>query len=374
MSQCISLTANLKSRCKKQAIMGKDLCSIHMKMKNNGKQVKIKNKPTVVMDNTHIVEPEIEEKDTDIECLCCFQKYNPEMMISCGETESMTQRHSMCRECTSHYIENLINERKKLKCVMNNSCNNEYAESTLAKILDEKLMNRYREYRSVDNATRFASILDNYHICPFCSKYGVIVDNAPHNHANNIQTLQCGNHSCEHIWCIKCRKGYHGNEPCNKIYHADTDKIKRIIDGVIDDALIHNCPKCFMKYNKEDGCNLMTCPGCGSYSCYICNSVVIPVNGLKYQHFHSLRATCPLYNTTDLITPESITKGNATYNNNRIVTALKHLIELNRDNKEICDLITNDLASRGYKEFKKVKIVKIVKNTKSMTRVKIKQK
>jgi TRIAD3 protein (E3 ubiquitin-protein ligase RNF216) len=284
-------------------------------------------------------------------------------MVGCGE-ESKEDKHMMCKDCTTQYISNLINDKKKITCVLNDKCDAEYSTVVLEKILDAKLLSRYKEYKSVDEATKLATMLDNYHICPFCSKYGVIIENVPYEHANNIKTIQCQNPDCVHIWCIKCRKGYHGTEPCNKIYHADADKIKRIIDELIDEQIIHKCPKCYTKYNKEDGCNLMTCPSCHAYSCYLCNQIIIPENGFKYHHFHRKGATCPLYNTTEEINPNTVKKGNIGYNNKKVIDAFKKLIELNADNPQINLLIVKEIVSRGYKGFTVPKIPKPLKKVK----------
>lgn len=422
MGRCKALTSS-GSKCKKQGSDDSGLCFIHSKMKNNGKHVQIaqdqniiigidetkKQKDPIQMDVIH-VNPEnqsnnlldvnnspirtemiqnepvtLDSKESvenvridnlnNFSCLCCLQFYPVQEMIGCCESESLS--HKICRQCASQYIEILINEKKPLCCVMGSTCENRYKLSDLG-FLDEKILNRYKEHSQVEEATRFASMLNNYHICPFCSKYGVIVDNAPFEHVNNIRSLHCENIECGYYWCIKCRKEYHGNEPCNKIYLKDVDKIKKTIDETIDEAMIHKCPKCYTKYSKEDGCNLMTCSSCHTYSCYVCNEVVIPVNGMKYHHFHAPGAKCPLYNTSEIVTPETVTKGNIDYNNRRVITALKNLLELNKDNPEIHGLIMKDLGTRGFKEFivkpvKKVvrkepkKIVKTVENPKQQS-------
>ncbi|PIL26358.1 hypothetical protein GSI_12114 [Ganoderma sinense ZZ0214-1] len=46
-------------------------------------------------------------------------------------------------------------------------------------------------------------------------------------------------------------------------------------------ALMRNCPKCQKAFIKEMGCNKMTCPNCGTLSCYVCRKVI---NG--YDHFN----------------------------------------------------------------------------------------
>jgi hypothetical protein len=229
----------------------------------------------------------------------------------------------------------------------------------LVKILDQKLYNRYMEYMRVDLATRLAPILDNYHICPFCSKYGIIIENVPGYNVHHVKTIECMNEECRTTWCVQCRKAYHGNDPCNKIYTDNQEILNRTINETIDTAIIHNCPKCYTKYNKEDGCNLMTCPSCEAHSCYLCGLLVNPINGVKYWHFKGSGsagndAKCPLYNVTDpnsKYTNDDVTKANVEFNNKKIINALNNLIEINKENQTIVSGIKKNLANRGYKQF-----------------------
>ena len=213
---------------------------------------------------------------------------------------------------------------------------------------DRQLLERYMDYRRVDEATQLAVVVDNYHICPFCSKWGVIVENQfPGDHPQNINNLTCGN--CETMFCIRCRKPYHGNDTCNRIYFPNEEEIRKTIDRVISDAIIHGCPKCHTKYMKMDGCNLMTCPSCKSYSCYLCNLVIKPKRGQKYWHFSNEKNRCPLYNHKGMTSTKEVTKGNVDYNNKKVLDALKNLVMENMDNLDVKKLLVRDIKKRGYK-------------------------
>lgn len=372
-------------------------CAKHLKMHNDKKviqtiEIPINNnkKSSNSMTNHNNEKQEIKEDlsmkiEIGIECQCCYDICEKNKMIGCMDKSN---NHSVCWTCMNTYIETIINDKKKIKCIYDSKCLNEYDECELLTILDDKIRVRYLEYKAVDEATRLAPLLDNYHICPFCSQYGVIIENYPQYNANNIQqnhyiqNIMCENIKCGIMWCIKCRKAYHGSESCNKIYVCNKGIIKKTIDEVIDNAIIHNCPKCFTKYNKEDGCNLMTCPSCGSYSCYVCNMLIRPINGQKYWHFKSSalnnnQNTCTLYNTNINGNDNDIKKGNLNFNNKRIISALHDFININKNNPDIMLAIENDIVERGYKEFeskkpyqKKKSIVKQQQNKKPLPKKK----
>jgi hypothetical protein len=388
-TQCNALTSK-KNRCSKKSNNNFGYCTIHTKMINNGKnitnwidlnnipifaehkvnlpnenkiyQIEIPNldnldnmdklnKENELLDEEIDKEIEIiksEETKNKIECGCCFEMYDLCNIVSCGHSN-----HNSCKECTKQYIINQINEKKQLICMFNsiNKCGEIYNQESAFYVLsnDIKIYEQYIDYQQVDSATKIASVIDNYHICPFCSKWGIIVENQFPDifHPQNIKNITCEN--CSTMFCINCRKEYHGNDTCNKIYRPNKDIIRQTIDRVIDDSTIHNCPKCFTKYSKEDGCNLMTCPSCKTYSCYLCNLIIKPLNGRKYWHFSNDKGCCPLYNHLGISDNKYITKGNINFNNTKVVESLKNLVLENIDNIDVKKMIISDIKQRGYK-------------------------
>jgi hypothetical protein len=425
MAKCIALTAK-NTQCNFSQ-MTNCLCTLHNKMRNKGKNIRTipdpdaqnKNKNIVPLATGTLVRVPIQQDQIDqvndansmqiatisenntmdnIECICCYGTYQPDMLIGCtgsnpctgpgvpetigtgplvpetigtGTNPCITSvappdpdplNHRICRTCMRAYIAMIINDKKKIQCVFDNKCNGHYRDRDIEAALDDKLLARFKDYRAVDQATRLARLLDNYHVCPFCSKYGIIIENVPGYQIHHIKNLQCQYENCGMVWCIECRKAYHGTDPCNKINTLNKEMIRRTIDETIDAATIHNCPKCFTKYNKEDGCNLMTCPSCETHSCYLCNMLIEPKNGLKYWHFKpvgsSSKTQCPLYNTSEKSNENNITKGNINLNNRKIIDALKILIKINETNPEITNCIKENLFKRGYVQFKPSKNIK----------------
>ncbi len=419
MNKCIAMTIK-NQRCKFNVQKNDELCTRHNRLRDNGRYVKcinyhyhnhneiidnadevivnenvivnnndegivnenvIINNNVIVNDNVivgnviieNIVEDTVENIIVDvdnknekmIECICCFDTYEPNKIISCTKSHDMMRdnKHTMCHECTKMFVENVINDKKKIKCIFNKECDGEYDDYDLENILDKKMYERYKEYMKVDLATRLAPILDNYHLCPFCSKYGIIIDNVPGYNNHHVKTIECMNDECRTTWCVICRKAYHGNDPCNKIYTDSHDILNKTINETIDSAMIHNCPKCFTKYNKEDGCNLMTCPSCDAHSCYLCGMLINPINGVKYWHFKGSgsadnNAMCPLYNVIDptsKYTSDDVTKANIEFNNKKVIDALNNLIEINKEDLAIVIGIKKNLVNRGYKQFEEKK-------------------
>lgn len=405
MDKCIALTIK-NQRCKFNVQKNDQLCVRHIRLRDNGRNIKFVN-DIVYQDQEEFnheeipipnpdfnIEPNIDISPANdliyqledynlvhndnidcgeniIECVCCFDTYSSNKIISCTKSNGKN-KHTMCHGCAKMFIENVINDKKKIKCILNKECDGEYDDSDLASILDKKLYERYSEYMKVDLATRLAPILDNYHLCPFCSKYGIIIENVPGYINQHVKTIECMNDECRTTWCVQCRKAYHGNDPCNKIYTDNHDVLNRTINETIDAAIIHNCPKCFTKYNKEDGCNMMTCPSCEAHSCYLCGILINPINGAKYWHFKGSgsadnNAQCPLYNITDpssKYTSEDVTKANLDFNNKKVINALNNLIEINKDNIHIVAGIKKNLASRGYVQFKEIKKINVIKEIK----------
>lgn len=385
MTTCSAITSkNLKCKLKTKNDI---LCPKHFNMKKKGKNVgiyQINNDANVLLIpepiinvpmihdpiindneiNDQIFLGHVSEDQTEIinelmipvtDCMCCYDTYSNDNIILCTNS-TLDNKHAICHTCMNFYIETLINGKNKIKCVNNNNCQGVYTDFDIITSLNERLLERYQEYVQVEQATRMASILDNYHLCPFCYKYGIIIENIPGYQQEHIKIINCLNSECKKTWCIYCRKAFHGNDPCNKINTYDIEVIKKTIDETIDSAIIHNCPKCFTKYNKEDGCNLMTCPSCGSHSCYVCNILITPINGQKYLHFSNAISIgeffkCPLFNSKDTTNEENIKKGNVCFNEKKIINAMTNLIEINKDDPHIIQIINKYLVSKGYVQF-----------------------
>jgi TRIAD3 protein (E3 ubiquitin-protein ligase RNF216) len=268
------------------------------------------------------------------ECQCCYTEYDFKEMITCSKACNEF-KHVFCKECIKGYIESGISDNKSnINCMINQDCNGIYTLDNIQKcITDEKTLNQLNDIIQINDSIEMSKILDNYYTCPFCQKYGCIAD--------NIQYIECKR--CNKEWCTLCKMEKHGEFKCGKINDKkNIDAIRQIVSETLTNALTHKCPKCSTKYIKEDGCNKMTCPTCGSYSCYICNILIKPIDGKYYYHFigsgsydKKNGSSCPLYNGT------SQDKGNSKYNNDKLIKSCNELLSVNTD--DIKQIMLNEM-------------------------------
>ncbi|KCV69353.1 hypothetical protein H696_03785 [Fonticula alba] len=52
------------------------------------------------------------------------------------------------------------------------------------------------------------------------------------------------------------------------------DQLRLFVESIFSATLIRTCPRCQSPFVKEQGCNEMTCPICGTKSCYLCRQPV----------------------------------------------------------------------------------------------------
>jgi len=296
-------------------------------IKEEKKILKIEYKPLILEDEN--------------ECQCCFDKVKKENTITCtGANEKY--RHMFCGDCIKGYIDSVLDQNKHIGCMMSaQGCNGYYKDNDMKKVLDEEKYKRYLESAHVGEVMMLTKNLDNYQTCPFCTKYGIIIENIDQI-PNDRCYIDCPH--CKKSWCIKCRNEKHIPDPCGKLKTTDEKIIKNIVTQTIDDALIHKCPKCMTKYEKVDGCNLITCSTCHTYSCYLCGLLIVPKNGQKYWHFGSGYGLCPLYNSND----SDVKKGNIKYNTEKIKTKLNDLITINKDNEDVVNKLKEECKRHGY--------------------------
>lgn len=391
MNRCVAVTTK-KLRCKLNATHGSQFCHRHQQMHNAGRNVQIfqddpvqnvhalvpnpNNRPVAGINNQERRHndkpgdkkaikdsPEIEHYEPLVlgetnECQCCFEKFSPKEIITCSGANSK-YKHMVCSSCLTGYMETVLDQKKSVGCMMSSEgCHGRYSDCDVMTSLSEDKYAKYAECTEVEEAVTLSKILDNYYLCPFCSKYGLIIDNIEQLPKENL-AINCP--KCTKAWCVKCRNLSHTPDPCGKLKTTNTDTIKRAIENVIDESAIHKCPKCFTKFTKEDGCNLMTCTSCHSYSCYVCGILIVPKGDVKYWHFKGsgsadANAECMLYNNGKGGTQEEITKSNQEFNNKKIISALENLVTINLDNIEIATIICNEIKAKGYeiKKFDKV--------------------
>lgn len=280
------------------------------------------------------------------ECQCCFTEYPFEDLIKCSNA-SATYKHVFCKDCIKGYIEAGMNDKKSnCQCMLDTkdeNCKGVYLESDIEKCLSVELMKNFKDMLIVSTVTSFAKMINGYQICPFCNMYGLIIE-------GNIKYVKC-NRCKNKSWCVLCRREAHANDPCWKIKDEnDKDAIIYAVTETLTNALVHECPVCHSKYIKEEGCNLMTCSACKSYSCYLCGIKLVPRGDDKYWHFYgngglpTRQKTCVLFNDSMQIGLLQ-NQGNTKFNNDKVIAECKKL--LNANNKAVQNIMKIEMKKQG---------------------------
>ena len=259
-------------------------------------------------------------------CECCFENgIQTNQLIRC----SCESPHFVCIDCITRHVESKIEAGASLKCMFN--CLGVYDKKILKMVLSDELNTKFLKAINRQEVSEFAKSIDNYQICPFCSEYGCVIE-------GHIPSVCCG--ICSKLWCSKCRRTSHQGDCYVLPKNTEEETIKiidRILEEISTEALTHSCPSCKVKFFKEEGCNHMTCPKCGTGSCFICGiKVEIKYFGTNrvpsgYWHFKghafsSRYATCVLYNNF-----EGADRGNIGYNNTRLEQELEKFILQNTE-------------------------------------------
>ncbi|KAI1787091.1 hypothetical protein LXA43DRAFT_896802 [Ganoderma leucocontextum] len=212
-------------------------------------------------------EEERMQAEGGIECGCCFSEYPFDKMVQCPEA------HLFCTSCMLTYAETKLGEHDaRIVCMDQSGCKLPFPESELRRFLTPKLLELYERVKQRKEIE--AAGLEGLEECPFC-EYKVVIEN------EQERLFRCENAGCGAVTCRKCKKPDHLPKSCQEVEDDKKLDVRHAIEEAMTHALMRNCPKCQKAFIKEMGCNKMTCPNCGTLSCYICRKVI---NG--YEHFN----------------------------------------------------------------------------------------
>ncbi|KAF8156090.1 hypothetical protein B0H34DRAFT_716125 [Crassisporium funariophilum] len=206
------------------------------------------------------MEEEDEDEEGDIECQCCFGDYPFAKMVQCPEA------HLFCSACISTYASTQLSSLSPALLCMHPSgtCHLPFPPSELQRILPATLFalyERLKQQKEVEDAG-----LEGLEACPFCEWRCV---------------LEAGPEEEKLFSCRGCGKLDHLPKSCKEMEEDELLDGRHAIEEAMSRALMRNCPKCKKAFIKEQGCNKMTCPNCGTYSCYVCRAIIT-----GYDHFH----------------------------------------------------------------------------------------
>lgn len=179
--------------------------------------------------------------------------------------------------------------RCRLTCPHSSRCSGTFTEVQLCLVPNKDLVQKLLKLQQ-DQDVREAGV-DDVVECPFCDYKQVCP-------AVDIDfEFRCQKSECAIVSCRKCQQHTHIPLTCEeaaKITSKDAALEQRHkIEEAMTAALIRSCATCSKPFVKEQGCNKMTCPSCGTVQCYVCHK---PVDG--YTHFHE-RGGCPLHDNVE---------------------------------------------------------------------------
>jgi len=354
---CVAITKN-HTRCKSYHMKKTIFCYVHNKRKSPPDNVVINvnktdysltlkpyvNKVTYLKDvaeyKDNILKEEIKNKliiDNITSCKVCYDEIPNNELIRCSNVTT-DNKHLICNTCIKEHVNTLISSGiGNYDCMFNKSdkCGGHYDDSTILKTFDnDDIKLKWLELIHISDIIKFATICDDYIICPLCCKWGCIFETLP---GEVMLYIDCK--KCNKQWCNTCKRESHGDISCYNLNFKDeetNDKRIEIIDHMIQEiitkSITRSCQSCGSSYIKEEGCNLMQCSKCGGLSCYICNMKLYIKDDTKYWHFSGHPnadpgAICQLWNND--AGDGKIDQGNLEYNNKLIKKELKLFVNEN---------------------------------------------
>ncbi|TEB24727.1 hypothetical protein FA13DRAFT_1796930 [Coprinellus micaceus] len=234
------------------------------------KDRKATEKPNSNVDDHHLTsyraEHHGEKAETHTHCQCCFEGYPSKSMAECPAG------HPFCPECLDGYASNRLGVQEfKLKCMHTSGCDAMFEMKALRLFLSPNLLALVEQLQQRED-------LRNAHLkgleeCPFCD-WACVMEIT----LEESSVFACGNHG-----------------KCGIASSADKQTDQRVvIEEAMSRAVIRTCPKCDKAFIKEEGCNKMKCPSCGTLSCYICKTEIY-----GYDHFRNGPTKCPLWDNVE---------------------------------------------------------------------------
>lgn len=319
----------------------KDICVVNVKNVESKKQkefveMKRANSPKIKSPSPKTKSPSPKAKSpspkTKYECGCCYDEFPASDMLTCSHDKN----HKICPDCIKGFINAGLDEGVTNNvCIMNATfkCGGHYRDDELFAFLPQDVAMRFFELKDANDALCPNSILENYHTCPFCNRYGVEVDD------KNLFNINCPR--CDKNWCIKCNHESHPDTKCGVItLDIDEDaeaKIRKEVTDTITNAVLKRCPNCNRTYQKDGGCNKMTCSGCGKCSCYLCGVLLNGYNNVNGTPHFGQAPKCKLFNDN----VDSFGNDDK-YSKKKIDEALKELLDKQTD-KRVIDIMKKEI-------------------------------
>lgn len=234
------------------------------------------------------------------DCNVCFTSSLGEQckQLSCG--------HVVCLECLRRMCEVHIRHGTMESIVCSElNCGLEIPPHVIQEMIPKEMYEQYDRLmlnRTLDTMT-------NMTYCPLVHcRYPVSIQ-------EESSLAVCP--SCNHAFCIFCRRSYHGIEGCRLKSSEKKELIEEYLNGSHEKKLqlekrygkkqlaelvntvqseiwmsenSKQCPSCFINIEKNDGCNKMICRKCSANFCWMCLTRLSPMN--PYVHYQDRKSRC----------------------------------------------------------------------------------
>ncbi|KIO01560.1 hypothetical protein M404DRAFT_1002985 [Pisolithus tinctorius Marx 270] len=172
--------------------------------------------------------------------------------------------HMVCRSCLKDYVGGKIaDHRFPILCPICTAENRQAGQ--ISGFLVEQLGISEEEY-----AVWIEMELSQFSILLHCRKCNraAFVDRTDYNDMPNIV---CPMGDCSHIWCKLCLRTILIGGPKHSCDGSSE------LDHLMKEQGWHYCPSCKTPFQKDYGCNHMTCiaPGCNTHFCYRCGELIV---------------------------------------------------------------------------------------------------
>ena len=180
----------------------------------------------------------------------------------CGmdKTTHCEAGHEFCFKCAESYAKVWFMDQKfDLPCMYSRGfrCEFLFEESEICRFVKPGLLKMRDE-----NRERKRSNVEFYD-CPNC--------NSRIRSGNAMDTFQCN--ECDLEFCKKCLKHHELSQTSCTVSELSAEQVKAETQT---QAYLRKCPTCDLRVFKDQGCNHMQCPTCGTDFCYVCKEKIFP--------------------------------------------------------------------------------------------------
>jgi len=189
------------------------------------------------------------------ECVICLASdCLPLDMISCQAG------HKFCKNCVIITAEGVLARGKGMvQCLR--ECDLELDVNQLKRVLKPIVLSKLMVNKQAEELKTAG--VENLVGCPFCP-YQTIMDNL------EDKVMRCLNPECGRDSCKMCKLSNHIPYSCKEYREEVLASSRRKIEEELTMSWVRQCWNCNVDFEREGGCNVMTCPRCGKKTCYAC--------------------------------------------------------------------------------------------------------